>query len=241
VTWDQWSGPEVPANCGGITNYKLLGIHIDNHSYWTTMNNMGPARDYNAANGTHIAQFNTDECNSPANVLAPGILRDERVQSTTTGKTDGAGQTNKAGLPGALTRRQYPVYTDAVAQYVGRWTRYWIEVRPMQPYDTAFTEWEAFTGLSMTDSTAGWWMWSKWQMDELDSAPKRILYKVPINANAASWVTQHISRIRFTADSSKTGFIGPWVMYFRNFVVLKNYTLPSTPETDSFIFQAPEP
>jgi hypothetical protein len=219
ITWDWYWGPEFRSKRGDMRNYKAWQLMIDGHAWWTLMTNLSQAGgDANEVTKT------SDEFRP--GTRADGMIRNEKV------------------LPsGPGTPTQYP--NETYPQYHSRWTRYWVEVKLLQP-PSAFREWsDAYLGGAplrgnSDDPSGRWHMVSLWSADENRNA-QRLLYRVPMNWDAATGRQPHVSMFRFEMNSSQeTGFIGPFVGYGRNVVVLHNYTLPATnPETDAFLFQRP--
>jgi hypothetical protein len=191
---------------------------MDGHGWWTLMANLSKA---DAAG--EVAKTSDEFRSGPR---AEGMVRSEKV--------------SPAG-PG--TPSQYP--HESYPQYDSRWTRYWIEVKLLQP-PSAFKEWSSayLNGAPLPgnadDPEGRWHMVSLWSADEQRPA-QRLLYRVPMNWQAPKW-DPRLSTFRFEMNSSQSeGFIGPWIGYGRNVVVLHNYPLPATsnPESDP-IFERPQ-
>jgi hypothetical protein len=151
---------------------------------------------------------------------------------------------------GPGTPSQYPSQT--YPQYHGRWVRYWLEVKLLQP-PSAFTDWSAAycnptvctgnggreIGPNPGEPQGRWHMVSLWTADE-QRGVQRLLYKVPMNWKSELGRGPHLTRFDFEVNTSQsTGFIGPFVGYGRNVVVLRNYPLPAVPESDTTLFQRP--
>jgi hypothetical protein len=217
ITWDWYWGPEFRENRGAMRNYKSWQVQMGGHGWWTLMANL------NAQGAGEVANT-SDEFRSGLRAL--GMVRSEKV--------------SPAG-PG--TPSQYPDQT--YAQFHSRWTRYWVEVKLLQP-PSAFKEWSnAYLGgaplPNNTDDPEGrWHMVSLWSADEHRPA-QRLLYRIPMNWQASKWEPR-VNMFKFEMNSSQAeGFVGPWVGYGRNVAILHNYPLPSTsnPESDP-IFERPQ-
>ena len=77
----------------------------------------------------------------------------------------------------------------------GVWTRYWFEVR-MNVDASAFTSWNTRYGVTVPPGT--YHMVSIWLWDETMSAPKRIIYKAPIQRQTKSTSITSITRVGST-------------------------------------------
>ena len=218
IIWDQYWGPEFRDNQGGVSHFKAIGIENNSHSWWTNMQSPGPA--LNSPEPYDVAAL-TDEFKT-GTPLPNGLNLQERVSPS-----------------GAGTPSQYPNYQNAGRVYQTNWTRYILEIKPARP-PGEFTEWNSTYGVTVqpnpNDEQGRWHMVSKWIIDE-NRNPQRLLYRVPLGFSTQDPI---ITSIRFTMDTSKIGFIGPWVGYFRNLIVLKDYDLPNAdPESDTTIFVRP--
>jgi hypothetical protein len=219
IAWDWYWGPEFRANRGGMNHYKMFHVMIGGHAMWTLM--QSPTW---ASGADEAAKAWDSLLAGPAEGTFPnGLLKREPYQPSGVGTPN---QGNKSGS-------QYP-------QYHSRWMRYWIEIKLFQPH-TAFTEWNAAYGVTLqphpNDAQGRWHMVSLWSADETRDV-QRLVYRVPVGWKS-TW-SPSISRFDFEMNTSQnTGFIGPWIGYGRNVVVLHDYRLPSVPETDAFLFQRP--
>jgi hypothetical protein len=140
-----------------------------------------------------------------------------------------------------------------VRVYINEWTRYIFEVQISQP-PAAFTEWNEYVRVLHNDPTltlsvnqrdiawnagpGNWRMLSSWVIRE-DGSISRVVFRVPLGWYTGQGRDNHLSGMRFTMDSSKHGTIGDMTGYTRNVVVLKNYDLPTVPESDTFLFRPP--
>lgn len=221
VIWDQYWGPEFRDNMGGVTQLKAAGIQNAGKSWWTMMESGGPAS--NTADPHDVAMLMDNFAMYPAAYpLAEPMTYFEPMSHT-----------------GAEAPSQYPNQRNSQPVFEGRWFRNICEVRPARPASD-FVEWNAFYGLTIgpnvNQPSGSWHMVSRWVLDEMRDA-HRVMYRVPMGYGINP---PRITGMRFTMDSSKTGFIGPWYGYIRNFVVLRNYKLPAVaPEKDTLIFQRP--
>lgn len=214
-TWDWYWGPEFLTQRGGMNHYKVFKFIEGGHSLWTLMHS--PAW----AESGEIAKV-WDSFATPSG--APdGMINREPFTPTGPGTPD---QRHKSG--------------QQVGIKANTWMRYWVEFKLYQPH-TAFTEWNQVTGQTLrpnpNDPYGRWHMVSMWFADE-NRGPMRMLYRIPVGWSA-NW-NPYISHFYILMNTSQTsGFIGPWVGYGRNVVVLHNYQLPSVPENDKFLFQRP--
>ena len=223
ITWDWYWGKEFRENHGAVTHWKAFSVRIGGtHGWWTLMNNLGPST--NSPNPDEVSKV-TDEIGS--GVRANGMISTERVTPS-----------------GPDTPPQRPTYAEAYPQYHSRWTRFWIELKLLQP-PSAFTEWSStyLKGAPLNgnpgDPQGRWHMASLWSADEGRDV-HRLLYRIPLNWKAEiEGRTHHVTRFDLQMNSSKSGLTGPLVGYVRNVVMLHNYRLPANPETDSLLFQRP--
>ena len=166
------------------------------------MNNLGPSR--NSSNPDEVTKV-TDELGG-SGTRPNGMISAERVSPS-----------------GPDTPPQRPTYTQASPMYHSRWTRYWIEVRLLQP-PSAFTEWSRtyLNGASVNpnpgDAQGRWHMVSLWSADEGRDV-HRLLYRVPFNWKGRLR-DERLTSICFDLqmNSSKSGLIGPLVGYVKNVV-----------------------
>jgi hypothetical protein len=216
LTWDWYWGPEFRANRGGMNFYKMFQVEMGGHGWWTLMHGLS----YASAPG---------EAARISDSFRTGFFADPSQTKREPWERPG---------PGAVTPQwTFPIYDS-------RWTRYWIEIKFAQP-PGAFTEFsEAYLGgvpvrPNAYDPQGRWVMVSQWIADER-RPPTRILYRVPAEyTNGIGW-DAYVQRFRFEMNTSQSkGFIGPWIGYGRNVVVLHNYALPRVPETDRLLFQQP--
>jgi hypothetical protein len=217
LTWDWYWGPEFRANRGGMNFYKMFHFLSGGKAWWTML--QAPAWASTTV-PTEAAKVWDSFWGDP---LPNGAIQREPWHPTGLGAPD---QRNKSG--------------EQVAVFHGRWTRYWVEIKLLQPPE-AFTDWKTATGATVqpnaNDPEGRWHMVSQWVADE-GRDPQRVLYRIPVSFNANT--SSRISRFDFEMNTSQgSGFIGPWVGYGRNVVVLHNYSLPAAPESDKFIFQRP--
>jgi hypothetical protein len=220
LTWDWYWGSEFQTNRGGVNHYKMFQIMIDGHGWWTLMANLAWADQSRG----EVAKV-SDEFRSGAR--PDGSLSVSPVTPAGPGTPD---QRNKSGS-------QY-------YQRPGTWTRYWVEVILAQP-PSAFTDWsQAYlggktVGANPDDPQGRWHMVSLWSADE-DRPARRLLYRVPINWNAALW-EPHLSMFRFEMNTSQPplSLEGPLIGYARNLVILHDYKLPAVAENDAYLFQKP--
>jgi hypothetical protein len=156
----------------------------------------------------------------------------------------GAGTYGPGGTKENPVYYEYPGANNGYRLKHSVWSRRWVELRMGLPH-TAFTEWNSEYGVTLTansnDPNGGRWnMISLWAWDEVRGL-QRVLYRVPMNWAADPTKlnrTPFMNFFRFEFNSSKSGFIGPFIGYGRNVVILKNYMLPDTdPEDDTFIFR----
>ena len=216
ISWDWYWGPEFEANRGAMNHYKAFHVMLGGHAIWTLM--QSPAWSTSSTIGAVW-----DSIRHPGG--APnGMIQREPWTPAGEGAPD---QRNGSG--------------EQVRIYANRWMRYWMEIKLFQPH-TSFTEWNRVTGTTLqpnaSDGQGRWHMVSLWMADEQQSV-KRLLYRIPMNW-MSGW-TPIFNRFDFEMNSSQsTGFIGPWIGYGRNVVMLHNYQLPSVPETDTLIFQRPK-
>lgn len=126
------------------------------------------------------------------------------------------------------------------------WHRVWFEIRYLVD-PSEFTEWNAAYGVTVgpnpRETLGRWHMLSKWIMRERDTTPQRLLYKVPVQPVSVNDFSKPPfffvdAQIQFDTSQDGTGSLEKWA-YFRNCVLLKDYALPTVPETDTFLFQAP--
>lgn len=225
-TWDWYWGPEFRDNRGGVSNYKTFQFQMDGHTWWTLMNSSAPAETLSAGTVAVVTdEFSAGHGVEPGPLAPNGMLNSERVIPS-----------------GPGTPYSQASYATALPLYQARWNRYWVEIRPAQPH-TAFTDWNAAYGVTLqpnpNDPQGRWHMVSVWIADE-QRAPIRSLYRVPVGWNSARGWRPHISLFRFEMNSSKTGFVGPFIGYGRNVAILRDYALPHVnPESDTFLFQKP--
>jgi hypothetical protein len=223
LTWDWYWGREFRMNQGDVTHWKAFHVMVGGHPWWTLMHNLGPSRG--SADPDEVAKV-TDE-------IGPGF------------RANGMAFSERVTPSGPGTPAQRPSYAEAYPQYHSRWTRFWIEIRLLQP-PSAFTDWsDAYLGGGPLNSNNGdpqgrWHMVSLWSADE-NRDVQRLLYRVPMN-----WKSEIPARepyptlFIFEMNSSKKGLAGPLIGYGRNVVLLYDYKLPATnPETDAFLFQRP--
>jgi hypothetical protein len=205
-----------------VNHYKMFQVQVGGHAWWTLMSGLAWASKTDARQvGMANDQFGSGG-------LADGVIKRGPWTPAGPGTPD---QTNKSGS-------QHP-------QHHSVWTRYWIEVKMLQP-PSAFTEWSdeylggAPLGANPDDPEGRWHMVSLWMADE-NRAPRRLLYRVPINWNAAQGWEPQLTLFRFEMNTSQPpdSLVGPLIGYGRNTVLLHNYALPAVPETDAFIFQRP--
>jgi hypothetical protein len=238
IIWDFWYGPEFRQNFGGVGNYKTFQVGLHGIDWWTLMDN-----------------FRTVVFNDTDESLVSSLSNEHRHgQPTPEGDIATSGDQvgpQGAGTYGSGTKENPEYYEFPGAEHGYRlkhsvWTRRWIELR-MGVDASEFTEWNAEYGVTVSpnanDPNGGRWnMVSLWAWDEVRGL-QRILYRVPMNWAADPTKpsrTPFMARFRFEFNSSKEGFIGPFIGYGRNVVVLKNYMLPDVdPEDDTFIFRRP--
>lgn len=222
LSWDWYWGREFRDNRGAVNHYKMFQAQIGGHSWWTLMSGMAWASD------TDERQVGMPNDQFRSGTLADGVLKRGPFTPAGPGTPD---QTNNSGS-------QYP-------QHHSVWTRYWIEVKMLQP-PSAFREWSdeylggAPLGANPDDPEGRWHMVSLWMADE-NRAPRRLIYRAPLNWNAALGWDPRLTLFRFEMNTSQSAdsLDGPLVGYARNTVLLHNYALPAVPETDTFIFQRP--
>ncbi len=215
ITWDWFWGPEFLSNRGGMNHYKVFHVIMGGHALWTLMHS--PAW----ASGGDIGKI--WDSMQTAGTYPAGLIRREPFTPSGEGAPD---QRSGSG--------------EQIGIQANTWMRYWLEIKMFQP-PSAFVEWNRVTGTTLqangSDPQGRWHMASLWFADEKRNV-QRVLYRVPVSWNSL-W-DPNISRFDFEMNTSQnTGFIGPWIGYGRNVVLLRNYKLPSVPETDSFIFQRP--
>lgn len=225
IIWDQYWAPEFVENFGGVSQLKAVGVQNNGHTWWTMMESPGPAA--NSGDPTVVASLQDNFAQGGGTDAAPPLTEYEPMSH------------GGAGAPS-----QYPNQQNAVRVGHGKWFRNICEVRPQRKH-SEFGEWNAAYGVTVPPNprtaNGSYHMVSRWVIEE-DGDPKRILYRLPMNwAPLGSPGTPGvITGMRFTLDSSKSGFVGPWYGYFRNLVILRNYRLPVVaPENDKFIFQRP--
>jgi hypothetical protein len=224
-SWDWYWGPEFLANHGNMNHYKMFHFITGGHAWWTLMHS--PAWAGLAPTGPGEVGKAWDSVVTPSG-YPNGMIAREPLQPAGLGTPD---QKKGGG-------EQTPIFHS-------RWYRYWVEVKLFQP-PSAFSDWNASTGAVLqpnpNDPQGRWHMVSQWIADENGSV-RRLMYRVPMGW-AANW-SPHISRFDLEMNSSQSTagytFVGPLVGYARNVIILRNYNLPSVPETDSLLFQRPMP
>lgn len=222
ITWDWYWGREFRENRGAVNHYKMFQVMMGGHGWWTLMST------FDWASPTDTKQVGMAADSFRAGTLADGAIQREPWTPSGPGTPD---QRNKSGS-------QYP-------QLHSVWTRYWIEIKMLQP-PSAFTEWSqtylngAPLGPNLNDPEGRWHMVSLWMADEKRDA-RRLLYRVPINYDGNAGWNPWISRFRFELNTSQpaNSLTGPLIGYARNMVVLHNYELPAVAESDTFIFRRP--
>jgi hypothetical protein len=221
-TWDWYWGKEFRTNRGGVNFYKMFQMLIDGHGWWTLMSNLQWA-----------SEGDSREVGKASDSFRPGQLPEGAIQREpfTPGGLGAPDQRNKSGT-------QY-------AQRHSVWSRYWIEIKLLQP-PSAFTDWSVAhlagqpLGPNPADGQGRWHMVSLWMADETRDA-QRLLYRVPMNWNAElGWEPAALSfRFEMNTSQAPLSLTGPLIGYARNLVVLHNYNLPNVADTDSFIFKRP--
>jgi hypothetical protein len=220
-SWDFFWGEEFRLNRGAINSYKSFKFQFAAmHGLWTMLTQMAWARDAAEVGRQTDSGFGGVD----SGTLPVPMTKREPWQLTNTNIV----QTNGSGS-------QFGVHHS-------KWTRYWVEIKLAQP-PSAFTEWNARYGVTVQpnpiDPDGRWLMVSQWIADE-HREPTRIMYRVPMSWGG-DWPTPpRIARFDIEMNTSEAdGFVGPWIGYARNVVLLHNYALPNVPENDRFIFQRP--
>jgi hypothetical protein len=208
LTWDFWWGPEFISNIGSLDVFKSFRMYSgdapnDTKIFWSFNDNFVQA----PAPGD-ISVHQED--------LGDGLMLAAGVESEKPYNPTGAGA---APTRTFLTK-------------VGRWTRYWVELRFNVPGEQ-FTEWRD-TYLGGRDLPGNWIMASLWIADE-DRAPARVVYRAPV-AMVGSMLTDF--RFLFNTSSNAPALAGPVVGYGRNVVILRNTFLN---EGDTTMFSRPSP
>jgi hypothetical protein len=126
-------------------------------------------------------------------------------------------------------------------QYVGRWTRYWVEIKLNRPASD-FTDWaNKYNGgveipaNTKVGSNGLYHMNSVWIADEQRDAVC-VLYRAPAWPN--KFVTEF--KIEINTSDQAPARTGDWFGYVRGFNCLHNYNLPANGHlNDPLIFQRP--
>lgn len=222
LTWDWYWGREFRENRGAVNFYKMFQMIIDGHGWWTLMTGL-----------TWASDSDTREIGKAWDSFRSGTLADGVVQRE---------PWHPAGLGAVDQRRGSPTQYP---QHHSVWSRYWIEIRLLQP-PTEFTEWSVahLGGRPLSpnpdDAEGRWHMVSLWMADE-NRSPQRLLYRVPVNWNAGLGWEPHLSMFKFEMNTSQPALslTGPLIGYGRNVVILHNYRLPAVAESDTTLFQKP--
>lgn len=242
ISWDwMWTSNMMGSThrgsgAGHLDTFKMF-MFENGARWWTHQQAFSKGQNQDATKC--YAMFDEDEVGSP---LPDGVQITEQFMPSGPGTNTGANP--------AINYEQAPIGNlrkHLVEPAV--WGRFWVELRfAQQP--AAFTEWSNYdraglSGAAITASPYGdgsWVMRSMWYWDESMAAPQRLLYKHPWGYKAEAGRTQQLTRFRLECDVStgKAAAGGEIVGYMRNVFMLHNYTLPTVPETDTFLFQKPE-
>jgi hypothetical protein len=139
----------------------------------------------------------------------------------------------------------HPPYHHAT---YGRWIRYFYEIRLQVPAaDTLWSSWKGqgpvanptanYTG-DPSALSGTWNMLTLWKMEEGDTVPTRILYRVPWGmVNENTWITSVDYEINSSATTPPSE---PLVMYARNVTTLWwSSNQDGVSEADTAFFKAP--
>jgi hypothetical protein len=222
VAWCTAADALPPQDGWMITTFKTLNIRQGAGGRWMT----SPQIRYNRV--TAADEIATVASNVNANP-APGVTKIDSLHPP-------------GGNDGVTTGCATPVYGDVnsggtrLPIYHSRWTRILWEVR--MNVDASDPDWDCWKSVTGGDALWGkWHMVSMWVADETNDF-KRALYKVPV-------YTQHanldVFDFEFNTSAVSPAKTATWVYYVRNFVALRNYTLPAVPESDTAIFVRPVP
>lgn len=234
ITWDFYWTEETQTNRGTVGTWKSFGLFTSNTAtddggsfYYLSHDKMGGGDFGEEGLATSM------HSNIGLGAFAPGVGEDDPFCPSGEGATV---MKNTEGIAACSSWNSFN--TLFFHTFMGRWTRYWVEIRLDQPAE-AFTSWTAFQQLvnPSFELTGGPYdMFSMWAADEERDAV-RLYYQVPITRSDTFF-----TRFRPAFDTSTSnigtppGLTGPFIAYIRNFVVLRNYTVD---EDDTSFFARP--
>lgn len=113
-----------------------------------------------------------------------------------------------------------------------QWIRYVTEIQLSRP-STDFPEWQSVGG----STTPGvlYHKVSYWMLHPT-LGPIRIFYRVPLPVSGRNGFAKWWFEVNTSVGGTMTR---PGIIWFRDFIALQNYPLPSNPENDTLIFQRP--
>lgn len=204
ITWDWRWGHEFQTYRGGVNFYKTWQVMGGGKGWWTIYTMMAWA-------------MQAGEVGRAANAFRAGVLADGTLTQDTWTPC-GAGT-----LPGKKADNSYPVLHSL-------WSRYWIEVLPLQP-PSAFHEWAdahnggVEIGPNPMDPEGRWQMVSIYLADA-QRPVQRLMYRVPVNYTGTATWSPVIESFRFEMNTSQSDAVrtGPFVAHARNLAMLRNVT-----------------